>query len=272
VTRWRHIHSLSRESVDHPACPENEKRNTLGFCHPQGWDPASGVRLTKTKHAFHGHDPGAGWAHNRPLLLDRFGDRFRFVLLVLLDRAAAGHSRLDAELRKDPLLDDDVGGEDADKDEELFHGGGSMWETLLSGLIPLRSESPRPAVSASGESAEPHRAEEPDRQFRRTIERQLSQHLAEHTGELEAMAAETTGDVRPPVRQVCSNDKVQSHFGNNCFHFDPDLAGLAQPVGILAEGGRPVLRTLPPGVKPAGAGERDHRAGLRFGRSAGGAM
>jgi hypothetical protein len=124
--RAAHTLALSPESVDHPACPENGKRNTLGFCHPQGWDPASGVRLTKTKHAFHGHDPGVGWAHKRPLLLDRFGDRFRFVLLVLLDRAAAGHSRLDAELRKDPLLDDDVGGEDADKDEELFHGDGSM--------------------------------------------------------------------------------------------------------------------------------------------------
>ena len=64
--------------------------------------------------------------HKRPLLLDRFGDRFRIVLLVLLDRAAAGQSRLDAELRKDPLLEDDVDGEDADKDEELFHGVGPM--------------------------------------------------------------------------------------------------------------------------------------------------
>ena len=58
------------------------------------------------------------------------------------------------------------------------------------------------------------------------------------------MAAETTGDVHPPVRRVIANDKVLSHFGNNCIHFDPDLAGLDQLVGKLAESGRPVLRAL----------------------------
>jgi hypothetical protein len=46
----------------------------------------------------------------------------------------------------------------------------------------------------------------------------------------------------------------ESRFGNNCFHSDPDLAGLDQLVGILAEGGCSALRALPRRAEPPGLG------------------